>query len=150
MDGWTARFGSLISMLMSSNSPSMASLGGWRAFWRNPGLLLLTMRQGVLVGRDDLGNAYFQSRKAGISGRKRRWVQYAGAVEASAVGPEWNAWLHHLTDQPLPMTGRKPWQKPHEPNLTGTASSYRPPGHDYKGGQRPRASGDYEAWTPDH
>ena len=40
------------------------------------------------------------------------------------------------------------WQKPHVPNLTGTADSYRPAGHDYQGGKRAKATGDYEAWTP--
>ena len=32
--------------------------------------------------------------------------------------------------------------------MTGTALAYRPPGHDYKGGERPKTAGDYEAWTP--
>ena len=49
---------------------------------------------------------------------------------------------------PLPETGRKVWQKPHLANATGTPTSYRPPGHDYEGGHRARATGDYEAWTP--
>ena len=34
------------------------------------------------------------------------------------------------------------------PVATGTASSYRPAGHDYNGGQRAKATGDYESWTP--
>jgi NADH:ubiquinone oxidoreductase subunit len=76
-------------------------------------------------------------------------VIYAGAPDASAIGPEWHAWLHYLTDAPLPDTGRKFWQKPHLPNLTGTPESYRPPGHDYEGGRRAHASADYESWTPD-
>ena len=29
-----------------------------------------------------------------------------------------------------------------------TADSYRPAGHDYQGGKRAKATGDYEAWTP--
>jgi NADH:ubiquinone oxidoreductase subunit len=44
---------------------------------------------------------------------------------------------------------RQPWEKPHLQNATGTPASYRPPGHDYQGGHRARATGDYEAWTPD-
>ena len=35
------------------------------------------------------------------------------------------------------------------PNLTGTKAAYRPPGHILKGGQRDKATGDYEAWTPE-
>ena len=73
---------------------------------------------------------------------------YAGAPEASEVPPEWHAWLHYTTDAPLPEQGRKPWQKPHIANATGTPAGYRPPGHDYSGGQRATATGDYEAWTP--
>ena len=59
--------------------------------------------------------------------------------------PEWHAWLHYTTDAPIVETQRRPWQKPHLPNPTGTPLSYRPPGHDYEGGQRARATGDYEA-----
>ena len=53
---------------------------------------------------------------------------YAGPVEASAVPPEWHAWLHYTTDAPLPDTGRKVWQKPHLPNATGTAAATGRPG----------------------
>ena len=62
--------------------------------------------------------------------------------------PEWHAWLHYTTDEPLVERPRRSWEKPHLPNLTGTPASYRPPGHDYRGGTRDRATGDYEAWTP--
>ena len=51
-------------------------------------------------------------------------------------------------DAALPEGSQRPWQKPHLPNLTGTPESYRPPGHDYQGGHRAPATGDYEAWTP--
>ena len=81
--------------------------------------------------------------------RTRRWVIYAGAPDPSVIGPEWHAWLHRLTDAPLPDTGARPWQKPHIPNLTGTPASYRPAGHDYMGGTRAKSSADYEAWAPD-
>jgi NADH:ubiquinone oxidoreductase subunit len=80
----------------------------------------------------------------------RRWVAYAGAPEASRVPPEWHAWLHYTTDAPLAERARRPWEKPHLPNATGTPAGYRPPGHDYRGGARQRATGDYEAWTPDN
>ena len=60
----------------------------------------------------------------------RRWVIYNGEAEASRVSPEWHGWLHHTyqeppTAAPLP---HKPWEKPHVPNLTGSALAYRPPG----------------------
>ena len=115
----------------------------------NIGTWLFTKLKGRQVGSDAAGNLYFEEKRprAGAA-RNRRWVSYNGPVEASAVPPEWHAWLHYTTDEPLPDTGRKPWQKPHLANATGTPLSYRPPGHDYEGGNRATATGDYEAWTP--
>lgn len=112
------------------------------------GTRLFTLLHGRAVGVDDAGNRYFEERRARRGYRARRWVLYAGEPEASAVPPEWHAWLHYMTDAPIPASLRRPWQKPHLPNLTGTPASYRPPGHDYKGGQRAPATGDYESWTP--
>jgi NADH:ubiquinone oxidoreductase subunit len=113
------------------------------------GTRLFTLFHGRPVGRDSAGNRYYRSRGgAHREGRERRWVVYNGAVDASRVPPEWHAWLHHTTDLPLPEPARFPWQRPHVPNETGTAAGYRPPGHDYQGGVRAAATGDYEAWTP--
>ena len=110
---------------------------------------LFTKLHGRLVGTDAAGNIYYTDRRHPSGGaRRRRWVAYAGTPEASDVPCEWHAWLHYTTDEPLPEGVRLPWQKPHIPNETGTPLSYRPPGHDYEGGKRDRATGDYEAWTP--
>lgn len=115
----------------------------------NIGTWLHTKLHGRQVGTDGAGNTYYEDKRTPTSGRRaRRWVAFAGADEASAVPPEWHAWLHYTVDEPLPDSGRKPWQKPHLPNATGTAASYRPAGHDYEGGHRAKATGDYEAWTP--
>ncbi len=114
----------------------------------NLGTRLFTWFHGRPVGRDTEGNRYYEERRARTGMRRRRWVAYAGPAEASAVPPEWHAWLHYTTDAALPEGPQRPWQKPHLPNLTGTPEGYRPPGHDYQGGQRPPATGDYEAWTP--
>jgi NADH:ubiquinone oxidoreductase subunit len=104
---------------------------------------------GRLVGTDRFGNRYYESRKDYLGyGRKRRHVVFAGAMEPTSVPPEWHGWLHHTTDAPLPETRRHPWMVEHRPNPTGTADAWRPAGHDYAGGQRPRTAGDYEAWTP--
>lgn len=117
--------------------------------WRMTiGTRLHTWLHGRLVGRDSLGNAYYEDKRAGGGERARRWVMFRGAVEASKVPAEWHCWLHYTTAAALPEQGHRPWQKPHLANLTGTADSYRPAGHDYQGGQRARATGDYEAWTP--
>jgi NADH:ubiquinone oxidoreductase subunit len=115
----------------------------------NIGTRLFTMVFGRRVGADAAGNVYYEEKRPRRGRRARRWVAYAGPVEASAVPPEWHAWLHYTTDAPLPESARKPWQKPHQINLTGTPASYRPPGHDYRGGVRAPTSGDYEAWTPE-
>ena len=108
------------------------------------GTWLDTLLHGRRIGTDADGNSYYQDR----AGKGRRWVIYAGAPEASKVPPEWHAWLHRITDAPLPVAARKPWQKPHQANPTGSPAGYRPPGHDYQGGTRAHATGDYEAWSP--
>jgi NADH:ubiquinone oxidoreductase subunit len=115
----------------------------------NIGTRLFTLLRGRRVGSDAEGNVYYEERRPRRNLRIRRWVAYAGEPEASKVPPEWHAWLHYTVDAPLPSGARRPWQKPHIPNSTGTAQSYRPPGHDYQGGRRAPATGDYEAWTPE-
>ena len=114
----------------------------------NLGTRLFTLLRGHLVGTDAAGNNYYQERAIRPNGRARRWVAYNGEVEASRVPPEWHAWLHYTTDTPIPSSARRAWSRPHIPNATGTPDGYRPPGHDYEGGKRDRATGDYEAWTP--
>lgn len=104
------------------------------------------------VGTDTLGNKYYRAKARKGYKRERRWVIYNSKPEASNVPPEWHGWLHHQTDV-VPVSGsesfRRIWQKPHQPNLTGTNLAYRPPGHILKGGQRAKATGDYEAWKPE-
>jgi NADH:ubiquinone oxidoreductase subunit len=113
------------------------------------GTRLFTWLNGRAVGRDAAGNVYYEDKRGARGARTRRWVLYAGPAEASAVPAEWHAWLHYTTDAPIAMPRRPAWIRPHLPNLTGTPLGYRPPGHDYQGGHRPPAPGDYEAWTPD-
>jgi NADH:ubiquinone oxidoreductase subunit len=115
----------------------------------NFGTWLFTLCFGRLVGTDATGNRYYEERRARRGKRRRRWVAYAGEPEGSKVPAEWHVWLHHTTAAPLTDAPRFAWQKPHLPNLTGTPAAYRPPGHDYRGGQRARASGDYESWAPE-
>lgn len=110
---------------------------------------------GKYVGRDGAGNRYYRGRLARAAQstirKERRWVMYKGAPEATKVPPEWHGWLHYQTDVVPDETApgyRRPWQKPHRPNLTGTNQAYRPPGHVLSGGRRAPATGDYEAWTP--
>ena len=120
------------------------------------GTRLYTWLKGQEVGRDAFGNRYFREKGGGrvhpdSIRKERRWVLYEGEPEASRVPPEWHAWLHHTTNEVPPEGGppKRPWQKEHKPNLTGTAEAYRPPGHFLKGGRRAPATGDYEPWRPD-
>ncbi len=117
-------------------------------WWRNatPGTLLATWLRGTSVGSDPFGNRYYQSRDG-----KRRWVIYAGTVEASRVPPEWHGWLHHTFKEPPTVSSPKikSWEKEHSPNLTGTPGAYRPPGSLARGGVRSAATGDYQAWQPE-
>ncbi|WP_333587555.1 NADH:ubiquinone oxidoreductase subunit NDUFA12 [Phenylobacterium sp.] len=111
-------------------------------------------RRGVLVGQDDYGNRYYEAkddRDAYDAGRKRRWVIFSGYAEASKVPAEWHGWLHYTFDEPPTVAPllRKPWEKDHRPNLTGTVHAYRPQGSLARGGERQKATGDYLPWTPE-
>lgn len=118
------------------------------------GIHFTTWRRGRLIGSDELGNRYFEARDdrdAYDPGRKRRWVIYKGYADASKVTPDWHGWLRYTFDDP-PTTHPfvvKSWEKGHMPNLTGTIYARKPKGAISRGGDRQRATGDYEAWTPD-
>ena len=110
------------------------------------GTRLLTARRGEFVGEDEAGNRFYKT-----ADDKRRWVIYNGEAEASAVSPDWHGWLHRTydappTEDPLP---RKTWERAHSPNMTGTEDAYRPKGSLVGQAQRARATGDYEAWSPE-
>ncbi len=104
-----------------------------------------------LMGQDSAGNKYYETKARKGYKHTRRWVMYKEEPNASAVPPEWHGWLHHQTDDlpdPKGSSFRRVWQKPYQPNPTGTDNAYRPPGHVLEGGKRGKATGDYEAWTP--
>lgn len=108
------------------------------------GTQLYTWRKGQKVGEDGQGNLFYQSHDG-----KRRWVIFNGEAEASRVDADWHGWLHHTwnetpSDKPL---AHKAWEKPHLPNLTGTAQAYAPAGS-IRAGQ-PTERRDYEAWSPE-
>jgi NADH:ubiquinone oxidoreductase subunit len=108
-------------------------------------------KHGRLIGKDEFGNRYYvQKDGVGPLGKPRRWVVYEKLSEASLVPPEWHGWLHYTVDTPPNQEGYipRPWEKPHRPNLTGTAQAYRPPGSILAAGERPKATGDYKPWQP--
>jgi NADH:ubiquinone oxidoreductase subunit len=61
--------------------------------------------------------------------------------------------MHHTVD--LPPTDDKayqprPWQKAHQPNMTGTPAAYRPQGSILNADSRRKAAtGDYKPWKPE-
>ena len=111
------------------------------------GTRLWIWRFGDYVGSDEFGNKYYQDRKA-----DRRYVTYgSGYADASSIPPGWHGWMHHRTDV-VPTDAKyaaRAWEKPHEPNMTGTAAAYRPDGSLLNKGERPRVTGDYQAWSPE-
>jgi NADH:ubiquinone oxidoreductase subunit len=117
------------------------------------GTQVWTLLYGEFVGDDEFDNRYYRTLGGKIDrtlGFERRWVIYNGVAEASTVPPSWHGWLHHVVDQ-LPTqvkTKPYPWEKPHRPNPTGTAAALRPTGSTLAKGRRPKATGDYKAWTP--
>lgn len=116
------------------------------------GTLFNSALTGEQVGTDAQGNRYYRSKSAKTTdGRERRWVIYNGPNDASRVPAEWHGWLHHSYDG-IPESHLPPpriWEVDYTPNATGTPLAYRPQGALERGGHRARATGDYEAWSPD-
>jgi NADH:ubiquinone oxidoreductase subunit len=117
------------------------------AWWRGNtwGTRLWARTRGTKVGTDEHGNIYYRGKD------DRRMVIYNGPAEPTMIPPGWHAWMHHRTDLLPDEQGYKPrpWEKPHVPNLTGTSQAYRPDGSLLKSGERPRVTGDYDAWSPE-
>ncbi len=107
-----------------------------------------TWRHGKEVGRDEFGNIYYEG-GVNSDGLTRRWVIYKGQSEASAIPPGWHGWMHYRVNTPPSAETYKPreWQKPHQPNLTGSPAAYRPKGSLLGNRHRPQVTGDYDAWT---
>ena len=117
------------------------------------GTQLWTSLYGEFVGEDEFGNRYYRTKGGRIDptlSLERRWVIYNGLAEPSTVPPNWFGWLHHTVDVAPPQDKTKPyrWEKPHRPNPTGTTGAYRPSGSTLARGRRPKATGDYKAWSP--
>ena len=117
------------------------------------GTQVWTALYGESVGVDEFGNRYYRTKGGKIDptlGIERRWVVYSGIAEASKIPPGWHGWMHHVVDVPPTLDPKKPypWEKPYQPNLTGTPYAQRPSGSILASGHRPKATGDYKAWTP--
>nr|KAJ3415083.1 hypothetical protein HK105_001602 [Polyrhizophydium stewartii] len=90
---------------------------------------ILTIQQpryGALVGKDALGNEYYENRDD-IHGRDRWVVLRKWNYDASQIPPEWHQWMHRMTDDiPSETTIPKPFyaSDPRE-NLTGTRGAFK-------------------------
>ncbi len=116
------------------------------------GTLFTVWKRGAEVGTDEFGNRYYQARdRKSYDGRNRRWVVFNGYADASKVPAEWHGWLHYTLDEPPTRQpfAKRAWMKPHTPNLSGTPMAWRPRGSIARAGERPRATGDYQAWRPE-
>ncbi len=117
-------------------------------WWRKEtfGTRVYIWLHGQYVGADEAGNRYYKARKG-----KRRWVVYNGYADPTTIPPGWHGWMHHRVDN-LPDEDKYVphfWEKPHKPNMTGTIAAYRPDSSLLARGERPKVSGDYDAWSPE-
>ncbi len=110
------------------------------------GTRLTLWRKGEFIGKDEFGNSYYKEK-----GGTRRYVTYNGISDPTTVPPEWHGWLHYTVDTPPTEENYKPkpWQQPHQRNMTGTSGAYRPPGSTMTEGKRPKVTGDYDSWQPE-
>ena len=86
------------------------------------GTRLKTIFFGKLVGTDELGNKYYESKNG------KRWVIYSNTIDASKIPVEWFSWMHYTKNKIEKDHELKKydWQKPHQPNLTVTDKAYFP------------------------
>ena len=87
------------------------------------GTRLYTFFNGNLVGKDQLGNQYYENKK-----KNKRWVIYGGEIDASKISNDWYSWIHFTKNKIefRTKTIKHQWQKPHSSNKTGTTESYHP------------------------
>ena len=92
------------------------------------GTKIKTIFFGKLVGTDQFGNKYYESKDG------KRWIIYKDEVNASKIPVEWYSWIHFTKNkiEDNHELEKYSWQKPHQPNLTGTKSSYHPNKDDNK------------------
>tara|TARA_B100000401_G_C52419340_1_gene537395 strand:- start:119 stop:481 length:363 start_codon:yes stop_codon:yes gene_type:complete len=86
------------------------------------GTKLKTILFGNFVGKDHLGNKYYESKNG------KRWVIYSNEIDATKIPVEWYSWIHFMPNR-IEKTHeliKYEWQKPHKPNKTGTESAYHP------------------------
>ena len=86
------------------------------------GTRIKTILFGKFVGQDHYGNKYYENKTG------NRWVIYSEEIDASKIPVEWYSWMHFTRNKIEKDHEFKKydWQKPHQPNLTGTDDAYYP------------------------
>ena len=86
------------------------------------GTKLKTIFYRKLAGKDSSGNKYYESKSG------KRWVIYNDEIDASKIPNEWYSWMHFTNNriENNHELEKYVWQKPHQPNQTGTENSYHP------------------------
>ena len=86
------------------------------------GTRIKTILFGKFIGSDEYGNKYYENKKG------KRWVIYENEIDASKIPVEWYSWIHFMPNkiENIHKLEKHDWQKPHQPNLTGTNSAYYP------------------------
>ena len=86
------------------------------------GTRLKTIFFGKLVGTDELGNKYYESKNG------KRWVIYSNTIDASKIPVELYSWIHFTPNkiEKKHNLEKYEWQKPHLENQTGTNNAYKP------------------------
>ena len=86
------------------------------------GTRLKTIFFGKLVGTDELGNKYYESKNG------KRLGIYSDVIDASKIPVVWYSWMHYIPNriEKKHTLEKYNWQKPHQENLTGTDSAYYP------------------------
>jgi NADH:ubiquinone oxidoreductase subunit len=100
---------------------------------------MLTKVTSTLVGEDENGNKYYESKSLDYLGRPIRKVIYKSSPEPSTITPEWHQWIHHMTRE-IPVEAKLPWQKAHKANATGGPHAYK--------ASKQRVSSEYQPWQP--
>jgi NADH:ubiquinone oxidoreductase subunit len=70
-----------------------------------------------LVGKDELGNEYYQN-------GNKRFIKYKGMTDPTTIPTNWYLWLHYSIDRVLKNENK--WEEPRIKNNTGSMLSYNP------------------------
>lgn len=88
---------------------------------------ILSVFSGKLIGKDEFGNRYYESKKVDRYNKKRRWVLYNGEPEASKIPSGWHSWIHYKTDLlNTNLNLEHNWEKNHQENQTKNFINEKP------------------------